>query len=62
MQRLADPTGETVGRHIQWRNLSDKGAQKNHTSLESRGFKKISKALFFKDASFEFCFLASNIC
>jgi hypothetical protein len=20
MQRLADPTGETVGRHLQWRN------------------------------------------
>jgi hypothetical protein len=51
MQRLADPTGETVGRHFQWRNASDEGAQNEKYLSRKARLGKISVAIFSQDAN-----------
>jgi hypothetical protein len=50
MQRLRDPAAESAGCHLQWRNLSDEGAQLNNSTSESEAFKK-EQSKFLKDVS-----------
>ena len=53
MQRLRDPTAESVGRNLQFRNSSDKVAQTNSTILKKRGFQKRACDFFLKMRAFE---------
>ena len=50
MQRLADPTGETVGRRLQWRKLARFAALEKYLSRKAR-LGRISVAIFPQDAS-----------